>query len=226
MVHALAHTPRLQLGQLRERPDGLRIVALSGALAVNAAALLLLLMPVAAPDPAPLPDPPLVVYPDLQRSRPIPVVPIQVPVTKPQPRTPVVVPQPQPVIAPQDVPVLIAEGSEPATPPASDPVVEPSVEPATGQVAAVRLEYAHAPPPAYPREALRAGLQGTVMLQVLVGTDGRPLEVQIAQGSGHRQLDEAARRHVLKRWSFRPAMRDGRPVQAIGLVPVAFSLDR
>ena len=35
---------------------------------------------------------------------------------------------------------------------------------------------------------------------------------------------EAARKHVLKRWMFRPAMQDGVAVQAIGLVPINFSL--
>lgn len=224
MVHVPAHAPRLQLGQLQERPDPTRIAALSGALAVNAAALLLLLMPVAAPDPVPVPDAPLVVYPELQRTKPVPVQPIPVPVAKPQPRTPVATPQPHTALAPPDPPVLVAEGTGPA--PASDPVVEASVPSAPGPVAAMRLEYAHAPPPAYPRGALRTGLQGTVMLQVLVATDGTPLEVAIAQSSGHRQLDEAARRHVLRHWTFRPAMQGGRPVQAIGLVPIAFNLER
>ncbi len=65
-----------------------------------------------------------------------------------------------------------------------------------------------------------------MLLQVLVGIDGKPLDVTVARGSGHRQLDEAARRHVLKRWSFRPAMQDGQAVQALGLVPIDFSLDR
>ncbi len=66
--------------------------------------------------------------------------------------------------------------------------------------------------------------EGTVLLQVLVDSDGRPLDVQVQSSSGNRSLDEAARKHVLKRWMFRPAMQDGRAVQAIGLVPVAFSL--
>ncbi|MBA2238954.1 MAG: energy transducer TonB, partial [Lysobacter sp.] len=64
----------------------------------------------------------------------------------------------------------------------------------------------------------------TVLLQVLVDTDGKPLQVEVARSSGHRSLDRAARRHVLARWMFRPAIQDGRPVQAIGLVPVEFAL--
>jgi protein TonB len=73
---------------------------------------------------------------------------------------------------------------------------------------------------------LRDGVQGTVMLQVLVDVDGHPLEVQVQHSSGNRQLDNAARRQVLEHWTFRPAMKDGRAVQAIGLVPIAFNLDR
>jgi protein TonB len=46
----------------------------------------------------------------------------------------------------------------------------------------------------------------------------------VRQGSGHRQLDDAAREQVLAHWRFRPAMRDGRAIQAIGLVPVNFKL--
>src|SRR3546814_15407316 len=63
------------------------------------------------------------------------------------------------------------------------------------------------------------------MLQVLVDVDGRPLQVDVEHSSGHRVLDNAARRYVLQNWTFRPAMRGGRPVQAVGLVPIAYSLD-
>jgi protein TonB len=101
----------------------------------------------------------------------------------------------------------------------------PSLESST-PLHGVSLEYLQAPAPAYPREALRDGVQGTVMLQVLVDVDGRPLDVQVQHSSGNRLLDNAARRQVLERWTFRPAMKDGRAVQAIGFVPIAFNLDR
>jgi periplasmic protein TonB len=71
---------------------------------------------------------------------------------------------------------------------------------------------------------LREGVQGTVLLQVLVDVDGRPLQVDVQRSSGDRRLDVAARRQVLDHWRFRPAMKNGHAVQAIGLVPVAFSL--
>ena len=63
-----------------------------------------------------------------------------------------------------------------------------------------------------------------MLLQVLVGIDGRPLDVSVSQSSGNRELDEAARSQILKRWSFRPAMKNGQAVQALGMVPVAFTL--
>src|SRR3546814_14627432 len=74
-------------------------------------------------------------------------------------------------------------------------------------------------------DRLRAGLQGMEMLEGLVDVDGRPLQVDVEHSSGYRVLDNAARRYVLQHWTFRPAMRDGRPVQAVGLVPIAYSLD-
>jgi protein TonB len=88
----------------------------------------------------------------------------------------------------------------------------------------MRLEYARTPAPAYPPDAARRGLEGVVMLQVLVDVDGRPLEVHIHRSSGHRILDQAAARHVLRHWTFRPAVKDGVPVQAIGIVPIEFTL--
>ncbi|MNM40265.1 Gram-negative bacterial tonB protein [compost metagenome] len=88
----------------------------------------------------------------------------------------------------------------------------------------VTLRYQHAPAPAYPRDALVAGAQGTVTLRVLVNEDGSPLEVTIEHSSGNRSLDNAARNQVLRRWKFQPAVDGGRPVQAYGLIPVDFKL--
>ena len=53
---------------------------------------------------------------------------------------------------------------------------------------------------------------------------GAPLEVVVQKGSGNRSLDRAAREHVLAKWRFKPAMRNGQAVQAYGLVPVVFSM--
>lgn len=205
------------------RPDAVRILGYSGAIALNVCALGLLLMPLQVPLPTPVQDPraTTVVLLDL-RPPPLPVTPPrQVP---PRP----LAPQPRiatPVVAPAVEQVVVEHGTLPAVEQVSTPLAVGPPTQARTTPAPMRLEYAVAPPPSYPRAALRAGLEGTVMLQVLVDVDGRPLAVEIAEGSGHRELDVAARRHVLAHWRFRPAMQGGVPVQAVGLVPIDFRLD-
>lgn len=224
MTHALVHGPHSQSGHLRlhERPDPARIVGYSGAIAINAAALMLLLLPMAVPEPLPLPDPePPVIWIETVKPRPV----VEVPVVRPQP------PRAQPTLRRADIPPVPPVVFPDSTPMDAAAADIPPADAAAGDrftpphpLPAVRLEYDRASPPPYPREALRDGLQGTVLLRVLVDTDGRPLEVTVERGSGHRILDDAARRHVLRRWAFRPAIRDGVAVQAVGLVPIDFKL--
>ena len=92
--------------------------------------------------------------------------------------------------------------------------------------AGAQLQALESPPPTYPAEAVRDGASGTVLLEILVGIDGRALEARVVRSSGHRALDQAARRVVLSRWRFQPAQRNGHAVQAIGRVPIDFVLQR
>ena len=140
------------------------------------------------------------------------------------PTTPAVVPQkvevqPMPIVEPLpgDLPVDPVQVAK-----ADLGIGNAITEPLVG----AHLEYEIAPPPPYPVDAIRNSLTGTVMLRVLVDVDGKPIDVRIERSSGHRVLDVAARKHVLAKWRFRPAMQDGRTVQAIGLIPVDFHLDR
>lgn len=79
------------------------------------------------------------------------------------------------------------------------------------------------PLPQYPPAARRRGIEGTVVLRVLVAADGRVLSVEIARSSGSEALDAAAR-ETIGRWRFRPAMRGGEAIAAAASVPVQFSL--
>lgn len=205
------------------RMEPIRILGYSSAIAINALAAGLLLMPLQAPLPAPAPEPQAIWILPATPTPPVPPPPVDLPrPTTPAPRVaPVAVSSTPPLVAP----VVVDHGTLPASLP-MDPAPLASIEPAAAVTsrAPMTLEYAVAPPPPYPRDSARNGDEGQVMLQVLVDVDGRPLEVEIAEGSGHRELDQAARRHVLAHWRFRPAMRDGRAIQAIGLVPIEFSL--
>jgi len=79
------------------------------------------------------------------------------------------------------------------------------------------------PRPRYPMIARRRGLEGRVVLRVLVDVDGAVRSVEVAQSSTHAVLDDAAAA-ALRRWRFDPARRAGVPVAAEVEVPIAFRL--
>ena len=229
MVHAGASLARPSL-------DGSRIAASAGAILFNGAVLLLLLVPLSAPQ--------LV---ERVLTTPIQVVTVQrerVVVAPPPPTTAPVVVRFDPSRSTSRIAIVQPPAAQVASSQTMEAVVPSlptdTVAAGTGtQVATylppaaidatplsgARLAYAYAPAPPYPADALREGRSGTVILEVLVGLDGRPVSVEIAQSSGQRDLDRIAVRHVLAKWRFEPAMRNGQAVQAIGRVPIAFSLD-
>jgi protein TonB len=235
LAHALPHAAGFALLRPASRPelDATRIVTISGTLAINLLAMGLLLMPLAMPPPAISVDVPSnnPIARELPKEKPV-IVEIAKKQKIPTPLTP---PTQQQNVAPPrsdtttSVAVISETGSEQAfetgiaedTGPTTDLGTTVSIAPT-----AIQLEYLSAPAPKYPRGALMRQIEGTVLLQVLVGIDGRPLDVTVSQSSGNRELDEAARSQILKHWSFRPAMKNGQAVQAIGLVPVAFNLTR
>ncbi|WP_242107411.1 energy transducer TonB [Luteimonas aquatica] len=77
----------------------------------------------------------------------------------------------------------------------------------------------------YPREAFRAGEEGTVTVVADIDAAGRVSSVRLAQRSGSRTLDRAAMTEV-RRWKFRPAMKDGKAVASSVKVPVDYRLDK
>ncbi len=81
------------------------------------------------------------------------------------------------------------------------------------------------PAPSYPPAALRNHESGTVLLRVHVDANGNPYAVDLMQSSRSRSLDRAATQAV-KRWRFRPALRDGQPVPGEVQVPISFNAER
>ena len=92
-----------------------------------------------------------------------------------------------------------------------DPVVPPT--------------YRKTPLPPYPAAARAQRLEGLVVLSVLVGANGRVVDVSVASSSGHTLLDQAAAGAV-KTWTFAPAHRGTRAVESVVEVPVKFALSR
>ncbi len=90
---------------------------------------------------------------------------------------------------------------------------------------------AQAPPPrkicarpAYPREALRKEWTGTSSIAFLIGVDGLVKEAKVVKSSGHDILDTAAM-DALSLCQFKPARKDGEPVEAWQPVQYVWTLN-
>lgn len=83
--------------------------------------------------------------------------------------------------------------------------------------------YLHNPPPTYPWQARRMGVEGRVVLHVEILQNGNTGRIEIRQSSGHDLLDQAAIRAV-SGWRFDPARAAGTPITAWADVPISFRL--
>ena len=75
--------------------------------------------------------------------------------------------------------------------------------------------------PDYPEIAKQAGVEGDVLLRVLVGRDGSVVKALVARSVV--MLDEAALDGI-RRWKFSPALQNGHPVAVWVGIKVHFSL--
>lgn len=77
--------------------------------------------------------------------------------------------------------------------------------------------------PLYPLLALRAGIQGTVILQTVIGEDGRVRNVTVLRSIP--LLDQAAI-DAVRQWQFTPPLLNRQPVAVVMTVTVTFTLQR
>jgi TonB family protein len=75
--------------------------------------------------------------------------------------------------------------------------------------------------PSYPAQALKAGLQGVVVLQAWIAKDGSIRDLKLLNGS--LLLGKAAA-NAVKQWRYRPYLRNGVAVEAETYVTVNFKL--
>ena len=206
-------------------PDKVRIAALSAAIALNVAALLLVLRPMAPQIATTLAivDPFTVTWltPKPKQPDPPPIELKKLPTPQP-PAVPHAVPRstPPPVVVPTD------QGTIAAPPAIPTPTIQPVADTAAAPEAPLNeatLAY-RASPLTFPATAIRRKMHGTVMLRVLVDTEGKPTQVTVEKSSGYELLDRSAREQVLANWRFQPATMQGHAVQAWARVPVSFEL--
>lgn len=79
--------------------------------------------------------------------------------------------------------------------------------------------------PDYPAVSERLGETGTVLLQLLVGVDGKVSESKIEKSSGFPRLDKAAQ-DALSRCRFTPGTVGGQPAPAWAQLKYTFRRDR
>ena len=78
------------------------------------------------------------------------------------------------------------------------------------------------PEPIYSPEALKAGVQGSVLFRLVVDEHGLPIDVHVLSPLGYG-LDERAQETIAK-WRFQPGLKDGKPVKVSANIEVNFRL--
>jgi protein TonB len=73
----------------------------------------------------------------------------------------------------------------------------------------------------YPRYAYDQKIEGTVELEIRIDDAGKVADACVVRSVPY--LDQAAMETVYQ-WRFSPAIKDGRPVATIALVPVSFRI--
>jgi periplasmic protein TonB len=106
-----------------------------------------------------------------------------------------------------------------ATPPVMvKPVSSQKLRVSSGVAAGMLV---HQVKPQYPPIAVQARIQGTVVLQAVIGKDGRIQELRLV--SGHPMLAPAAIEAV-KQWRYRPYLLNSEPVEVDTQINVNFTL--
>lgn len=196
---------------------------------------------IAPPAPEPMAPPPMVAPPEPPKPVPPPPKPE---VKPPEPPKPVVKPKPKPRPAPKKAISEPEPEPEPAPEPTpaaeapADPVPAPPAPPAPTAIKApvgpqaaapvtqanFNAAYLNNPRPAYPRLSRRLNEQGKVLLRVRVNAEGAPEQVNLHQSSGHKRLDDEARRAVAQ-WRFVPAKQGDVSIASWVIVPIEFKLE-
>jgi TonB family protein len=78
-------------------------------------------------------------------------------------------------------------------------------------------------PPSYPGDLVAKGVEGTVLLEAVVGTNGEMLSVGTQNSSVDPDLIKAAIEAV-QQWRYEPTLLNGQPTEIVTTVTVDFRL--
>jgi protein TonB len=148
--------------------------------------------------------------------------------TPPSPAPRPVVPEPAVPIEPEPAPNAPVVDAQPPPSVAAPSAVTAAVDtaPATSRVElpSSDAQYLKNPKPRYPPMSNRLGETGTVVVRVLIGTDGTAQKAEIQHSSGFVRLDQAALSAVLS-WRYVPGKRGGVPEAMWYTVPIKWGLE-
>lgn len=77
--------------------------------------------------------------------------------------------------------------------------------------------------PSYTDDAIKAKVQGVVMLQAIIRRNGRADSIKVIRGLGYG-LEESAIKEIAANWRFKPGTRNGQPVDVLATIEVTFNL--
>lgn len=80
------------------------------------------------------------------------------------------------------------------------------------------------PPPSYPKSAFEQRQVGVVNLRVEVDAQGRPSDVRVLTATNPGVFD-AVSIAAARSWTYRPAMKNGKPVAAAVRIPITYAMD-
>jgi protein TonB len=174
-----------------------------------------ILRPPIVVDTIPLPDKPLEPVPPEPQAGPIETI-------KP-------VPTPLPLPLPSDNPIL----ADPAPLPFPDgsmgtgampgPAIDPP-RPAPVMIGPRFATPAGLVRPAYPASKINSEEEAVLKLRLSIAANGRVVAVEPV-GAADRAFLDAARRHIIARWRYKPATEDGGAVASSTVITLRFELD-
>jgi len=134
------------------------------------------------------------------------------------------------VTPPLPQPDFVNTAEKPVIVPPLPPLPQPEANPPTATPEPVTVDasfdrrFADALQPPYPPAMQRIGTEGRAVVRVLIGVDGRVKAVEPVEATD-AAFHEATERQALRRWRFKPATRDGQPVESWKTMAVRFVIE-
>ncbi|PWI02391.1 M56 family metallopeptidase [Stenotrophomonas maltophilia] len=95
---------------------------------------------------------------------------------------------------------------------------------AAGAVMDREIQVDKMPPPSYPKSAVEQRQVGVVNLRVEVDAQGHPTDVQVLSATNPGVFD-AVSIAAARSWTYRPAVKNGKPVAGAVRVPITYAMD-